>query len=117
MTEKINMPRTKFTNITEAIGYFLAGLFAICTTLIHVSGENITIEVPYSGVMVAVSSWLTLVVGVILIFAGFFLLLSLVSTYIEKIWNKVEKYLIPALFLITTIEVSFLRLIDHPFSG
>ena len=55
--------------------------------------------------MVAISSWLTLVIGAILILAGFFLLLALVNEFVGKAWNKVEKFLIPALFMIITTEV------------
>jgi hypothetical protein len=105
MAEQKNIINPEFTKLTEAIAYFLAGLFAISATLIHVSGENITIEAPNAGIMVAISSWLTLVIGAILILAGFFLLLALVNEFVGKAWNKVEKFLIPALFMIITTEV------------
>lgn len=97
--------RLELAKITEAIGYFLAGLFAMSTTLIHVSGENITIEVPNSTAIITVSNWLTLIIGAILVIAGLFLLLTLVIGFVEKAWDKVEKYILPVLFTITITEV------------
>ena len=40
--------------VVEATAYFLSGLFVITATTVHVSGTNVTLEIPASNITMAV---------------------------------------------------------------
>jgi hypothetical protein len=94
--------------IAESAAFFLAGLFLITTTIVHVSGSNISIEIPSSTVTLAIGSWLTLFIGSLLALVGF---LYLGSTFIKGLNNlfdkdkPYEKWLTAFLFATVVTEV------------
>jgi hypothetical protein len=94
--------------IVEATAYFLAGLYLITTTIVHVSGLEISLEIPDSNVTLAIGSWLTLFIGSVLTLTGFLLLFSTLikrlSTILDKN-NLFEKWLVAFLFATVVTEV------------
>jgi hypothetical protein len=94
--------------VVEATAYFLSGLFLLTTTIIHVSGSDISLEIPSTNVSLAIGSWLTLFIGSLLTLTGF---VYLCSTFIKPlsilfdINKQYEKYLVAFLFATVTTEV------------
>jgi len=94
--------------VVEATAFFLSGLFLITTTIVHVSGSNVSIEIPSSNITLAIGSWLTLFIGSLLTITGFLYLGSTFVKALSSLFDKnkqYEKYLVAFLFATVVTEV------------
>jgi cell surface protein SprA len=97
-----------FRTIVEAAAYFLSGLFLITTTIIHVSGTDVSIEIPNTTVTLAIGSWLTLFIGSLLALTGFLYLSSTIISPLKVLFDKkakFEKWIFAFLFATVMTEV------------
>lgn len=91
--------------IVEGTAYFLSGIFVLTTVIVHVSGNDVSIGIPNSNVVIAFGSYLTVFIGSVLTLTGFVYLFAELREKLKNTLLKYQKWLFAFLFATTSTQV------------
>ena len=91
--------------IVEGTAYFLSGIFVLTIMIVHISGNDVSIGIPNSNVVIAIGSYLTVFIGSVLTLTGFVYLFAELREKLKNTLLKYQKWLFAFLFATTSTQV------------